>query len=64
MVTILVKDTICITIDRELRKRIDKIVADENSPFISRSRLIEYYLFNNLPKRDVSTVVLETKGEG
>lgn len=40
----LVKDSITITIEQRLIKKIDEVVESGFSPFRSRSALIEYYL--------------------
>jgi len=39
-----VTDTISITLDEDMIKEIDKVVASGVSPFKSRSALIQYYL--------------------
>lgn len=40
----MVDDTVSITLDRELLKKIDQVIESGVSPFSSRSALIEYYL--------------------
>jgi len=56
----LVKQTISISLEEKLIKRINAQVEDQNSAFSSRSRLIEFHLINvffpKIRKEDVSVL--------
>jgi len=57
-----VKVRISLSIGKDVLRRIDDIVSDEESPFYgNRSQLIEYYLRKYLPPKGDISVEMETK---